>query len=141
MSNPCTRCGGAKIIDQYVPINGGVCFRCDGSGEEPEKEAPSTKFPKRRHARPQAITLELLMAKYHPEAEVTQRLRDAWLEAEKAIDNVLCFPRPPSFWQAAKSLMLVGRTPALYLLDRLPRDLRTKVIEAGRDIKSKAKKS
>ena len=29
----CTRCGGRGIIDCYIPVNGGECFECGGSGK------------------------------------------------------------------------------------------------------------
>jgi len=28
----CAKCGGTGMIDYYRPVNGGVCFDCDGSG-------------------------------------------------------------------------------------------------------------
>ena len=29
----CPRCGGAGIIEAYKHINGGVCFKCNGTGK------------------------------------------------------------------------------------------------------------
>ena len=30
----CGRCGGSGMISAYIPVNGGVCFGCEGSGIE-----------------------------------------------------------------------------------------------------------
>lgn len=37
ISKPCPRCGGKGILYQYVPINGGLCFRCNGKCSTAEK--------------------------------------------------------------------------------------------------------
>ena len=31
-SKPCSRCGGSGFIPSYSKVNGGVCFKCNGSG-------------------------------------------------------------------------------------------------------------
>jgi hypothetical protein len=33
---PCSRCGGSGWIRRYTHVQGGVCFRCRGSGVDPE---------------------------------------------------------------------------------------------------------
>jgi|GEM_PF-3079553 len=34
-SDPCGRCGGSGYLPQYRHVEGGVCFRCRGSGIDP----------------------------------------------------------------------------------------------------------
>ena len=34
----CTRCGGTGIIAEYAYYQGGRCFRCGGSGNDPQKK-------------------------------------------------------------------------------------------------------
>lgn len=74
---PCGKCGGRGIIDCYIPINGGDCFDCGGTGvltyEEkeytPEYEA---KLEERRQKR-EAKRLAKL------QAELPQK-QQTWLE-------------------------------------------------------------
>ena len=33
----CTRCGGTGVIVAYLHVQGGICFRCRGSGEDPKR--------------------------------------------------------------------------------------------------------
>lgn len=39
--NPCYRCGGGRIIEQFKHVDAGICFRCDGSGIDPGRSAGS----------------------------------------------------------------------------------------------------
>lgn len=32
----CTRCGGSGWLFRYANVQGGICFRCGGTGEDPE---------------------------------------------------------------------------------------------------------
>lgn len=43
-AKPCTRCGGTGIIAVYLHVEGGVCFRCRGSGKDPRSFEPGL-FP------------------------------------------------------------------------------------------------
>ena len=33
----CIRCGGTGILMQYIKVDGGKCFRCNGSGVDPRE--------------------------------------------------------------------------------------------------------
>ena len=37
-NKPCTRCRGKKVFPQWKHIDGGRCFKCNGSGIEREKQ-------------------------------------------------------------------------------------------------------
>ena len=51
-TNKCGRCGGKGYINAYNHIQGGVCFRCDGTGiggysferAEEQREAEAAEF-------------------------------------------------------------------------------------------------
>ena len=32
--NPCTRCGGTGTLDQFKTLNGGICYKCNGTGKK-----------------------------------------------------------------------------------------------------------
>ncbi|NMA54307.1 MAG: hypothetical protein GX952_00065 [Firmicutes bacterium] len=35
----CVRCGGTGYLAQYAHVQGGVCFRCGGSGRDPKSRS------------------------------------------------------------------------------------------------------
>jgi ribosomal protein S27AE len=38
-NRPCSRCGGARFISQFMHRNGGECFRCGTTGFDPQMVA------------------------------------------------------------------------------------------------------
>lgn len=110
IARPCTRCNGVRRIDQWQHVEGGVCFRCGGSGAEdkrfPSVEAFEANEAKRLKARAQRIAREDAKhqaqadarrveaeaeAKRQAEAQLAREAEDArWIHLEGAVgDTVL----------------------------------------------------
>jgi hypothetical protein len=50
IEKPCLKCGGRGTLDHYHHVSGGTCFRCEGSGIEPENAPRPRRAPREKTA-------------------------------------------------------------------------------------------
>jgi hypothetical protein len=80
ITEPCDRCGGRGHMKEYAHVSGGVCFECNGSGQQITKVC-TLRARTRRHAKAEARWLAEAAQR---EQNITDYNYRAWLAAETA---------------------------------------------------------
>ena len=62
---PCTRCDGTGYIPLFSHVKDGVCFRCNGTGDEPQEKPQET----RREVLTRALARLVAQGQQAPEVE------------------------------------------------------------------------